>query len=406
MLRATKTHRALVAGTLIAGVGALGSPALAQSFDASLDLGVELKFFPEEPQFAGQLEDVQLSFFAEAEFEWESDNRQHFARFTPFVRVDEADDERTHGDIRELFYQYTGDRFDALVGVNRVFWGVTESRHLINVINQIDQVENTDEEDFLGQPMINLGYQSDVGRFDLFVLPYHRERTFAGIDGRLRGPLPVDPDDVTYEDPEGQNAIDLAFRYSHSIGVADLGLSYFDGTSREPLLTPNGDNSAFSQFYQDISQFGVDLQLTTDATLWKLEALRRQDQGPDFSAYVLGVEHTFFQVADSDKDLGVLVELLRDFRDPVEAPLTVFDDDLFFGTRLAFNDINDTALLAGAFVDLNDGSSAFRAEFERRVSDSFFLEVEAQGFFNVDAANPAAAFMDDSFVIVRLTSFF
>ncbi|MEM0946321.1 MAG: hypothetical protein AAGK37_02875 [Pseudomonadota bacterium] len=392
------------AGSLLLAVAP--PPVAAQGFEFSIDLGLETRFFPEAPQFPGQLDDVQLSLFAEADLSWESADRQHRFQFTPFLRWDGADDERTHGDIRELYYQYTNDRFDALFGVNRVFWGVTESRHLVNIINQIDAVEDTDEEDFLGQPMINLGYQADFGRFDLFVLPYHRERTFPGSDGRFRGALPVDPNDVTYEDPDGENAIDYALRYSHSFGAVDLGLHYFDGTSREPLLRPNASGTALSQFYQDISQVGLDLQVTTDATLWKLEAIRRKGQGSDFDAFVAGLEHTFFQIGGSDADLGVLFEYLNDGRDPEEAPITIFDDDIFFGARYAANDISDTSLLAGAFVDLNDGSSALRIEFERRLNDNLFFEVEGQVFLDVDPANTAAAFMDDSQITLRLTSFF
>ena len=407
-MRATKTNLAHGYGAALCGCLLALSPfqANAQSFDVSLDFGAEVRAFPDSAQFPGQLSESQLSFFAEAELSWVSANKQHKLQFTPYVRWDEADDERTQGDIRELYYQFTGDRFDALIGINRMFWGVTESRHLVNIINQVDAVENTDEEDFLGQPMANLGYQADWGRIDLFVLPYHRERTFPGIDGRLRGPLPVDPDDVTYEDSDGDNAIDYALRYSHSFGAVDLGLHYFDGTSREPLLTPNASGTAFSQFYQDISQVGLDLQVTTDATLWKLEAIHREGQGPDFSAVVAGLEHTFFQVGGSNGDLGLLFEYLHDGRDTVEAPVTIFNNDVFVGTRFAFNDLSDTALLAGAFIDIDDGSSALRVEFERRLSDVLFLEIEGQAFIDVDPGNPAAAFMNDSFLTLRLTSFF
>ena len=58
--------------------------------------------------------------------------------------------------------------------------GVTESRHLVDVLNQVDGVEDIDEEDRLGQPMINISTQRDWGSVDLFVLPGFRERTFAG----------------------------------------------------------------------------------------------------------------------------------------------------------------------------------------------------------------------------------
>ena len=101
-----------------------------------------------------------------------------------FGRVDQHDRNRTHGDIREAFFELFFDEWTLGFGIHKVFWGVTESRHLVDIINQTDLVENTDGEDKLGQPMLNLALIGDYGTVDLFVLPYFRERTFAGADGR------------------------------------------------------------------------------------------------------------------------------------------------------------------------------------------------------------------------------
>ena len=54
------------------------------------------------------------------------------------------------------------------MGIDKVFWGVIESRHLVDYINQTDGVEDVDGEDKLGQPMINLGLQRDWGDLIFF----------------------------------------------------------------------------------------------------------------------------------------------------------------------------------------------------------------------------------------------
>ncbi|MDA7657788.1 hypothetical protein N8737_03705, partial [Verrucomicrobia bacterium] len=103
---------------------------------------------------------------------------------TPFGRYDGADSERSHVDLREFHIQRIADQWEWRVGVSKVFWGVTESQHLVDVINQTDLVENVDGEDKLGQPMVNLSWISDqAGVIDLFYLPYFRERTFPGRGG-------------------------------------------------------------------------------------------------------------------------------------------------------------------------------------------------------------------------------
>lgn len=326
------------------------------------------RWFVEDPQFEGQLDGIQPSIAFEPEVDWTSEEGNYQARFAPFVRLDGRDSERTHGDIREAYLRYIADDWEVLAGINRVFWGVTESRHLVNLINQIDGVEDVDEEDFLGEPMINLAVQRDYGLFSAFLLPGFRERTFAGEDGRLRTPLPVDEGAVAYESRAEEWGTDVALRYSHFLDEWDIGASYFYGTSREARLILSDDATRFEPRYDQIHQIGLDLQYTKDAWLWKFEGIVREGQGT-FGALVGGFEYTFYQINETDADVGVLGEYLYDGRDNDKAPPTAFDNDLFLGARLTLNDINDTAALVGTVVDLETRTTSFRLEAERRIGD-------------------------------------
>ncbi len=365
----------------------------------------EARGFVESPQIEGQLDGIQPSVAIEPEVDWSNEDGRIQARFVPFLRLDSRDNERTHGDIREAYVRYIADDWEALAGINRVFWGVTESRHLVNIINQIDAVEDIDEEDFLGEPMLALDVQRDYGLFSVFVLPGFRERTFAGEAGRLRTPLPVDEDAVRYESGTEEWSTDVALRYSHFLDEWDIGLSYFYGTSREARLVLSDDLTAFEPRYDQIHQLGLDLQYTKDAWLWKFEGILREGQGT-FGAFVGGFEYTFYQVTETGADLGVLAEGLYDGRDDDKAPPTVFDNDLFVGARLGLNDIEDTAVLAGAVVDLENQTTSFRLEAERRFGDNQKIELESQWFAHVDGDDAAAAFKDDSYLLLRFTQFF
>ena len=97
---------------------------------------------------------------------WES-GRQNVS-FQAFLRFDQNDEERTHADIRELAYIKALQDWEFRIGVRKVFWGVTESQHLVDVINQTDFVENIDGEDKLGQPMVNVAWVQDFGTVDFF----------------------------------------------------------------------------------------------------------------------------------------------------------------------------------------------------------------------------------------------
>ena len=122
-----------------------------------------------------------------------------------------------------------------VIGASQVFWGVTESRHLVDIVNQLDFVEDIGfDQERLGQPMVNLNLFGDWGELSLFYLPYFRERTFPSNNARLRGPLTIDTGATTFESNLKQWRPDFAAHYSNSWGRTDLGLSFFHGTSREP----------------------------------------------------------------------------------------------------------------------------------------------------------------------------
>ncbi len=362
----------------------------------------EARWFPNSAQFDDQFHGVQNSLTIEPEWVIEDDDHQF--SFIPFARIDSRADDRTHADIREAYWLYIQDTWELLIGFNREFWGVTESRHLVNVLNQIDQVENIDEEDYLGQTMINLSLQKDFGRFSFYVLPLFRERTYAGHDGRLRSALIVDEDEAEYDSSAEEWHTDLAFRYSHYFGDWDFGASYFYGTGREPILRANSDGSKLIPHYDIINQFGLDLQYTYKEWLWKFESIVREGQGDTFAATIFGFEYTFFQFRNSDADFGVLIEHLYDNRDKTDAPVTALENDIFLGTRYTFNDIQDTSLLAGAIFDLEDESYSMRLEAERRIGDSF--KVEGQLFTNAREDSLASAFKKDDFIQFSISKYF
>ncbi|MCP4769445.1 MAG: hypothetical protein GY875_24715 [Gammaproteobacteria bacterium] len=203
----------------------------------------------------------------------------------------------------------------------------------------------------------------------------------------------------------GHGGVPLARRYSHYVGNVDIGLSAFSGTSREPRLLPNADASALIPVYDQIDQLGLDLQYTGDAWLWKLEAIARDTQNDSFGAAVGGFEFTFYQVAASTADVGILLELQYDDRDDSE-PLTLADNDLFAGIRLAMNDTQNSAVLAGVGYDLETSESYLNIEAERRLGDDTVLELRARFFTNAEPGDTSYAIAKDDYLQFQLSHYF
>lgn len=380
-----------------------------QDFDLSGFVAGEVRVFPQDPAFADQRDfalSPSIALQPELRYDWNGGDDRLTA--IPFLRLDADDDERSHGDLREFSWYHAEGDWDILAGVGKVFWGVAESRHLVDIINQTDLVESPDGEDKLGQPMVNGNLQTDWGTFSVFVLPGFRERTFPGDKARLRGALPIEDDDASYESGAEEYNIDFAARWAHSLGDWDLGLAQFHGTGREPRFikgTNGAGQSVLRSFYDIIDQTSVDAQYTTGAWLFKLEALTRSGQGEPFFASVAGFEYTLFQVFDSSADLGLLAEYLYDGRDS-KAPATIADDDFFIGTRLALNDTDGTQLLLGAVIDRESQATALSMEAERRLPNDFKLEIEGRLVENVSTGDPLYGTRRDNFIEIRLSKYF
>ena len=400
-------------------------PATAQELTGRFD--VESRLFPDSP-FDPNQHLSNLSIAAEPEFYLDWNGGLQSLTLTPFARLDLGDSRRTHFDVREAYWQYIATTWEMKVGFNKVFWGVTESQHLVDVINQTDLIEAPDGEDKLGQPMVQLTFLPAFGIVDVFVMPLFRERTYPGSDGRLRFPLPVPVNNTIRHE-----RIDLAMRWSQPISVFDVGLSHFWGTSREPRFSAVSDenvNGALVPIYETIHQTGLDVQATFGGWLWKVESIVRSGQGDTFGAFTGGFEYTFGNIRNTGMDLGVLAEYHYDGRGsdlgfavgptpqtgtegspaplPPGAPqaISTFESDIFVGSRIALNDVQSTEFLGGGIIDLDTGTTALFAEASRRVGNQWTFSIEARGFANTDQSDPFYFLRQDTYVELLISYFY
>ena len=426
-------HRAAIAAVpalvvfFLAGAS-LGAESIEHEFTGSVDLDgrwyPQLHAHPEQRAHASGFA-VEPKLHLRGEGDWSF-------TMAPFFRYDGADSSRTHADLREAYLLMFGEAGDGewelRLGVDRVFWGVTESQHLVDIINQTDLVEHPNKETKLGQPMAHLTWSGEWGALELFGLSWHRPRTFPGRHGRLRPALAIDRERTSYESSAEEWHVDLAGRFSGSFGPLDIGLSVFDGTSREPTLLPGPvctdlANPAcaglvLAPHYEKIRQYGVDAQITTGQWLLKLEAIhragaqnRRLDptlgrgepfryEEEDYAAFIAGVEYTINQVWESDADLSLIAEWAHDERG--ERATNAFESDILLAARLGLNDEEDTGFTLSTLESLEYSSRAVSAEFKRRLSDSWSLHAEGLVYAEIEEEDVMHDVRRDSFVAASL----
>ncbi len=387
----------------VAVVALLASPLQAAEWSGKVTS--EYRIFTESPSDSRQ-HGNNLSLSAEPEFYHEWQNEQSIT-VKLFTRWDEGDDERSHSDVREFLWQKVTDNWELKIGIGKVYWGVTESQHLVDIINQTDLVENFDREEKLGQTMINLSLIQPWGNIEFFILPTFKERTYPGVNGRLRSSLYVDTSQAVYESDDRDKHVDYAMRVFQSVDEWDIGLSYFSGTSRDPrfgLASDNQNQKVLIPFYDLINQTSLDLQGTFDSWLWKLEWIHRNGQGPAYNAMTAGFEYTFYGIMDSDTDLGLIAEYLYDDRGAI-AP-TPFENDILIGARFALNDAQSTDLLVGIISDLDDTKPILSIEASRRLTDHFKLNIESRIFQETSSSDLGYSFRNDDYIQVELEYYF
>jgi hypothetical protein len=392
-------------GLLLPLLIVFSSPSYAVELQSKL--GTEVIGFNDNPKHTEQ-KDQYFSAVIEPEiYQALSDNQELNIKL--FYRYDAQSTSRTHADIREFMVNHYADDWEFNLGIGKVFWGTTESRHLVDVINQVDWIESLDNEVRLGQPMIQAKLIKDWGVLDLFVLPYFRELEFLGKEARPRFNPVIQKNEAIFQDKAKQKHVDLAARWSQTFGDLDLGVSVFMGTQRRPIFKPEISNTGLKLIpvYVQTKQLGIDLQYIYADYLLKAELLSRASHNIKFQeqqsfAAVIGVEYTLVGILGSVYDIGLIGEYLYDDWQQI----TPFQKDFMTGVRLVLNDEQSSELLIGNITDLDDGTQFWNFEGSRRLGDSWKAELLARVFANVDSNNFLRAYKQDDLFSFRLYYYF
>ena len=318
-------------------------------------------------------------------------------RATPSFRWDPSG-ERTRVDLRDLNLSAIGAHWEFSVGMKEIFWGATESRRLVDGVNQRDLVGGGEEYARMGQLMADLTVFSSWGTIDVLLLPWFRERTFDGHSGLLWSPLPVDADRPVYGPGARTWRPDWAVRWTHTLGPVDLGLSHLQGTLREPGFvetTNDHGRTVLAPRYDVGGQTGLDLQVAAAGLIWKLETLTAEPPPGRYVAAAGGIE---YGVGDF---LALFLEYAWDSRG--REATTSFGDDVFVGGRLF---LPDGQVNAGVYLDRRSFNTALSVAVDWRVGNSATVGLEAGAFLGDSALEPPLGRRQQTRLSVRFTRYF
>jgi hypothetical protein len=365
----------------------------------------DYQYFPNEGIYREQ-EDSFIATLIELNYSHTWNNNRESFSFIPFLRVNQHNTNRSHIDIRELVWIKSFRDWEFTIGVNQVFWGVAESQHLVDVINQYDYLEDMSGLTKLGQPLINIAWVKIWGVLDFYLLPYFRERAFPENQARLRMPFSIE-DKSRYSNSEKEWHKDFAIRWSHHFENWDLGISYFSGINRDPefiLEEKSTGNYVLVPYYSLMSQTGLSLQYTVESWLWKLEAISRHARAEDYFAYTGGFEYTFYSVFGTRADIGLMMEYLYDDRgDEAQTP---FEDDYYIGCRLVFNDIDNTSITVGMISDSETPAKMITMDATKLIGNDWDISFLGTIFMDQPETDIFYGFRKDDYIELRIGWYF
>lgn len=390
---------------------------------------------------AQDMDTSSASLLAHYNSQW-NDGKNSFV-LSPFMRYDSMDPARSHIDLREMMWTWDRDKWTWRAGVGKVFWGVSEANHLVDVVNQTDMVEDIKGEDKLGQPMLRATHRGNWGTVDMFVMTGFRERTLPSSYGRPGSGLALQDYAVTYQSADKNMQPEVAMRWSKSLGALDIGVSGFIGNNRVPQLLTTGGipllglatspapfvvnldtiqarfaaltpaqqaavtsalQSNSSIYYSRLAQFGIDASYLVGDWTFKFEGVNRDIGNDTYMAGMIGAERTYSGIFHKPWDITYYIEYNNDSRG--QNSQAVLQNDLFLGARLALNDEASTEFKLGGFFDLASADRSMRLEINRRLSDKWKARFIGQSFYVRDTQDVLYMYHDDSYAQIDLIRYF
>ncbi|MEW9920223.1 hypothetical protein AB2B41_11440 [Marimonas sp. MJW-29] len=376
-----------------------------------------------------------------------------------FEGLTDDENDRSVLNVQKAYFTQSFDTWDLVAGVNVENWGVSAGRTLVNVLNARDQANTVGGGELIGSPMVNANFFTGYGTLSAYVVDGTVWDHFGGRASRQRGPLFTDDALTAYENERGA---DIALRYANNFslgeGAVDLGFYVFKGASREavsllgcattsgpvtaevcnqitndiradyeadgsllrseqevadylvsnygvPVALEGEEVLAIAPYYQDIRQVGLTTVYARGDTQFRFEGFLRDTEQESFTAGIVGGDHTFFDVGGSSGNLVLALEYHFDNRSDRQ-PISIYDDDLFFGFNFSANDANDTRAEFGVFHDVNTQGRLYSLEFSRRFGDRVRASIRASHVESSDATDPLTAVDGDTFVDFTLSTFF
>ena len=141
------------------------------------EVGIDIREFHKEEAHSSQKN--TYSNYLKSEIYLEISEKINFIS-EPYYRYDHNDKKRSLFNFKENYLVYLQGKSEVKLGISEIFWGVTESKNLVDIINVYDGTDG-DQKAKLGQSMLSYStYSEHGGIFDFYYLPFFSKKPQIG----------------------------------------------------------------------------------------------------------------------------------------------------------------------------------------------------------------------------------
>ncbi|KAA3613840.1 MAG: hypothetical protein DWQ05_16325 [Calditrichaeota bacterium] len=388
---------------LLLSLIAFASPAAAQNINLSEsvslnykgNLGIDTWYFPRKAPDAKMPEsvnslcgalDMTLVFDAPLEI-----------RLNQRLLYDFENADRNRYEIEDLYLDYFRDNFEVRAGMQTFSWKTVESISQADFLNQTDLESDFLDADKFGELAVRtrLILPTETEQvFEIYYLARMRATRFPVDENRFSFGLNVLNDASSHQfqsaKDEWRPQIALSFQRPFFDNI-DTRFFYFNGYNRFPGLLPKFNAAMeFQHQYRLVHKTGLTFQGELGAWLVKGETVHTAFQReivnqlgerikPDYLAYTIGFEYTFYSALIENHDIGFIAEIIGDSDAGKKSGelegFRPFQSYLFSGLRYVFNNVSDRSLLMGSFYDYEKKDILLRIEYEERLREIFTIKI-------------------------------
>ena len=275
---------------------------------------------------------------------------------------DREDKKRRYIDLQELNYTFSYGDYDFSVGKSIKFWGSLELHNPTDIFNQKDILDDiTDKDKKLGSWNISASKYIDDDELSLIVKLKESYQDYSRV-GYTK----------YFKSEKSKYRPTIFLKYSGSEGDRDFAYILMSGydSFRDTIF----DKGELKSYLYLANKFLTYQTLVQGDTIYKAEFaytdVKNYQTIKDYYEYGLGVEKTFYSVWDK-KDLGVLAEF---YKSNINRKI-IFQNDLFIGARLSFNDTASSEIVGGVIRDFDSDKNSYSLEVKKRIFDKYMLNI-------------------------------